>query len=77
MLKKDMSNSLKILRALWDKYAGHNDLLHGDTTRNMTSWEFVKLQTELDKDYILIPKKLIFDNPNDQELGNKVRNYQG
>lgn len=68
-----MQNNTKIIRALWDKHAGHNDILHGDYTRNMTSWEFVKLQIDLDKNYLLVPREKINELSNDTELGAYIR----
>lgn len=63
---------------LWNKFAGYNDLLYGDTGRNMIYSEFYNAMKHLDEHCIILTKVHINTIPNDQKLGEDVRKrYNG
>jgi hypothetical protein len=57
MLKTREEKTSHILECLWQRFAGYNDLLYGDTTRNMTESEFYRMSDELCSDYVILTKE--------------------
>lgn len=68
-----MKSSKQILLELFNKYAGYNDLRFGDMNRNMTASEFEHLSNYISNNYLIIPLEEIKERPNDQSLGEFVR----